>query len=189
MAKGILKGEKIRLRPLKQEDVPLVVKWNLHPEVLKWTANSISLDMKMKKAALANIENTAKRMRKNRKMFIIEIKDSRHWKPIGDCELSDIDKRNQNAIFSICIDPNYWRNGYGAEATKLLLDYAFKKMHLHRIESRVREYNKPSIAFHRKFGFVEEGCRKEAKFQNGRFWDRIIFRLLESEWENISKSQ
>ncbi len=187
MAKIILTGDKIRLRPLKQEDVPLVVEWNLHPEVLRWTANSGSLDMKMKKAALANIENTVKRMRKNRKMFIVEVKDGRRWKPIGDCELSDIDKWNQNAIFSICIDPNYWRNGYGAEATRLLLDYAFKKMRLHRIESRVREYNKPSIAFHRKFGFIEEGRKKEATFSNGRFWDRIIFRLLEPEWKNLVK--
>ncbi|MBU4057150.1 GNAT family N-acetyltransferase [Patescibacteria group bacterium] len=187
MARIILTGDKIRLRPLSKKDIPLTIKRNLDPKVLKWTAGSVSLDARIKRAASKKMEYFVKRRPKNDKIFIIEAKNGGRWEPIGNCGLSNINKWNHRAVFSICIDPDYWQRGYGTEATKLLLAYAFEKMHLHRIESHVREYNTPSIVFHRKFRFIEESRQKEAIFQNGRFWDRIIFRLLESEWENLDR--
>lgn len=182
MAKVILKGEKIRLRPLLKQDILLISKWNLDPRVLKLTANLAPLDVEIKQTAIKKMRNLVKKKLKKDKRFIIEAKSGRHWEPIGDCELS-VNKRNQSAVFSICVDPNCWSKGYGTEATSLLLAFAFKRMRLHRIESHVAEFNTQSIMFHEKFGFVKEGLQKEAIFTGGRFRDRIIFRLLESEWE------
>lgn len=190
MAKVILSGDKIRLRFLRQKDIPFIVKCNLDPKVLKWIANSVLLDPGIKKATVEKMKNLVKRRPKDDKIFIIEVKNGRRWKPIGDCELSHINKRNNNAIFSICIDPDHWLKGYGTEATKILFTYAFEKMHLHRIESHVTEYNEQSIKFHQRFGFAEECRQKEVTFRNGRFCDRIIFRLLRLEWEKrIKKSK
>lgn len=185
----ILKGKRIRLRPMSEQDILFIINSTFDPEVLKWTVNSDLLDIKIKKASIKNIKNLAKKKPKNQKIFIIEVKNGRFWEPIGDCGLSDINEWGRNAVFFISIIPHKvkWREGYGTEATKLLFSYAFEKMHLHRIESHVAEFNKPSIAFHKKFGFIEEAHQKETGFLNCRFWDRIIFRLLESEWEILAK--
>lgn len=187
MAKKILNGGKIRLRPLTKQDISFIIDSNFDPKVLKWTANSELPDLKTKKADIKSLKNRIKKKPKNQKIFIIEVRNGRFWVPIGDCGLSEINEWSRNAVFFISIIPHYWGEGYGTEATKLLFAYAFEEMHLHRIESHVAEFNTQSIAFHKKFRFIEEGRKKEAGFQNCRFWDRIIFRLLESEWEKLTK--
>jgi len=188
MAGVILKGGKIGLGLLRQEDIPFVIKRYSDPRVLRWIADSDTIDAKTKRSVIKKTKYLAEKKPKDDKMFIVKIKNGRRWESIGDCELLYINERDHSAVFSICIDPNHWLKGYGTEATKILFNYAFGKMHLHRIESHVAEYNIQSIGFHEKFGFIEEGRLKEALFRNGRFCDRIIFRLLESEWKKEKRN-
>ncbi len=189
MTGRILKGDKVRLRPLARKDIPFVINCHSDPRTLKRIANTDFLDLETKKAVTKKERNHIKNKPKDDKLFIIEAKVGGSWQLIGDCELARVNKRDQNAIFLIALIPSCWRKGYGTEAANLLLDYAFFKIGLHRIESHVMEYNAQSIAFHMSIGFARESRQKEAKFVNRKFYDRIIFRLLESEWKNLSKSR
>jgi len=81
-------------------------------------------------------------------------------------------------------DPNDRRKGYGQEALKLLLRFAFQEVNLHRINAQVPEYNRAAMNMFKKAGFVEDVRRREALNREGKRWDMIHLGLLRDEWES-----
>lgn len=73
--------------------------------------------------------------------------------------------------------------GYGSEALKLLLRYAFGELNLYRLCATVPEYNLAALRFFEKTGFIVEARRREALHRGGRRWDMIHLGFLREEWE------
>ncbi|MGV9141846.1 MAG: GNAT family N-acetyltransferase, partial [Promethearchaeota archaeon] len=73
--------------------------------------------------------------------------------------------------------------GFGTEASKLLVDYGFNTLNLHRIELDVFEFNKRAIKAYKKVGFIEEGRKRKSHFENGAYHDRIMMSILREEWK------
>jgi RimJ/RimL family protein N-acetyltransferase len=58
--------------------------------------------------------------------------------------------KNRNGRTDISIFPEYWNKGYGTEALKFVVDYAFRWLALHRVSLGVCESNKGAIASYQK---------------------------------------
>ncbi|MDZ7764675.1 MAG: GNAT family protein [Melioribacteraceae bacterium] len=101
---------------------------------------------------------------------------------VGEIKFNRIRWFNRKAEISLVIKKEYQKKGYGSEALYSVLNYAFNKMNLHRVEAEVIEYNKASIKLIRKFNFVEEGRLREAKYSDGKYWDIIRYGLLKKEF-------
>lgn len=101
---------------------------------------------------------------------------------VGQIKLSRIRWYNRKAEISLAVKKNYQKNGIGREALSLILNYAFNKMNLHRVEAEVIENNKPSLNLIKKFHFIEEGRLREAKYSNGKYWDILRYGLLKEEY-------
>jgi len=71
------------------------------------------------------------------------------------------------------------------QATRLILDYGFYQLNLHRIWSGALAFNERSIQLHKVVGFQEEGRQREAVFRNGEFHDIVMFGLLRDEWKRL----
>jgi len=105
------------------------------------------------------------------------------WRPIGNAGLHQIDHRHGTAEFGIMIGEADARGrGYGTEATRLMLDYAFTVLGLHNVMLRVYAYNLPAHRAYSKAGFREFGRRREAVRMGGRWWDVIYMECLASEF-------
>ena len=52
----------------------------------------------------------------------------------------------------------------------------------------VAEYNEAGIALLKKFGFVQEVCRRKALERDGRRWDLYAFGLLKDEWQSQARA-
>ena len=103
------------------------------------------------------------------------------WRPLGATALADIDQRHRTANFSIAIgEPADRGRGYGTEATRLALDYAFTALGLHSVMLFVYEYNLAGLRAYRKAGFREFGRRRQAQWMNGRLWDVLSMECLAS---------
>ena len=176
----MLKGKRVILRPIKRSDKELFLKWFNDLEVIK----NLTLYLPMTEVAEEKwIEDV---MKEQRPIFVIEaILPNRKRQPIGNCGLYNIRNKDRVATFGIAVgEKKFWGDGYGFEAARLLINYGFEFLNLHKIESRVWTFNKRSIKLHKKLGFVIEGRLREEKFIEGKYQDSLIFGLLKNEWSS-----
>jgi len=108
--------------------------------------------------------------------------------PIGNCNLRGVREHDKNGFFGIMIDKEYWGNGYGTEASILLINYGFLNLGLHKVTSSVLCVT-PNYGWklHKKLGFEEEGRFREARFKRGKWVDEVIFGLLRKRWEKLGQ--
>lgn len=75
---------------------------------------------------------------------------------IGVARLHHVDAAARSARYAIGLFRSEHRGrGFGQEATRLVLDYAFGALDLERVELRVLDFNHQAIACYRRCGFVE----------------------------------
>ena len=86
------------------------------------------------------------------------------------------------------IAPMYQRRGYGSEAAKAAMDYAFSHLMAHRVIATCQPENVAS------WGVMERiGMRREGHFQacikrdTGEWWDEYFYATLRHEWVNTGR--
>lgn len=105
------------------------------------------------------------------------------WRPVGNTDLRHIDWRHRTADFGIAIgEPDARGKGYGTEATRLMLDYAFNALGLNNVLLHVYEFNLAGRRAYEKAGFREFGRQREARWYGGRRWDVIYMDAIASEF-------
>jgi RimJ/RimL family protein N-acetyltransferase len=103
---------------------------------------------------------------------------------IGECSLRGIDHRHGTATFGILIGrKEYWSHGYGTEATRLMLDYAFRFLNLHNVKLRTAGFNTRGQRAYQKAGFKEMGRRRSSILLGGKRYDDIYMDCVADEFE------
>ncbi|KAH9838845.1 putative gnat family protein [Teratosphaeria destructans] len=82
----------------------------------------------------------------------------------------------------IDISRQYQGRGYGSEAIRWTLRWAFEYGNLHRVELSAFEWNEGARRLYERLGFVPEGRRRKALFYKGRYWDMVEMGMLAEEW-------
>jgi RimJ/RimL family protein N-acetyltransferase len=179
----MLKGKSVILRPVKRSDISYFLKWFNDQEVIQY----LCLYLPMTEMAEEKyIEELGTTRAKSDVRFVIEVIEGASTKPIGNCGLHEINAKDHSANFGIVIgEKDYWNKGYGTEATRLVINYGFQELNLHRISSAAFDFNERSIKLHKKVGFREEGRLREAMFKNGQYHDEVQFGILREEWRGL----
>lgn len=171
----MLRGERIALRALEREDLPRCHRWFNDEEVTRYLARNDPLSMAVEERWFEEMVTD-----KSRLVLAIEDEEGNH---IGNIGLHDIDLRNGTTTIGIVIgEKDMWGKGYGPEAMRLLLRYAFGDLRLYRVGSFVFDENLPSIRCHEKCNFVREGVRRGVLFRCGKHHDAILFGILRDEF-------
>jgi RimJ/RimL family protein N-acetyltransferase len=76
----------------------------------------------------------------------------------------------------------YWGKGYGTDAVRVLLRYAFTELNLRRVTLGVFAYNPRAIKSYEKAGFTVEGRLRQYIAREGQRHDMIIMGVLREEW-------
>lgn len=104
---------------------------------------------------------------------------------IGDIALKEIDYLNRKAKVDLSIFQTVYRGkGYGTEALRLIIDYSFDQLNLHRIGLDVYSFNKHARYVYEKLGFRQEGMLRKSIYSDGEYFDTIIMGLLKEEWNS-----
>lgn len=101
---------------------------------------------------------------------------------VGCCNLSYIDWRLKSAEFGIFLGKEFRNLGLGKEALKMMCDFGFKEMGLHKIWCEVFEGN-TSIDLYRRLGFKDEGVLRDNWFHEGKYGNSYVLSVLENEWK------
>lgn len=105
---------------------------------------------------------------------------------VGEIELDGIDAVVRNGWIGIGIgEREDWGKGYGTDAMRLLLNFAFAELNLNRLSLTVFAYNTRAIRCYERLGFVTEGREREWLNRDGRRWDMIYMGLMRAEWEAL----
>jgi RimJ/RimL family protein N-acetyltransferase len=179
----MLKGERVLLRPVKRSDISYFLKWFNDPEIVQYVGLYLPMTEMYEEKFIEDLGTTRAR---SDVYLTIEAVEGDSTKPIGSCGLHEINHKDRNALFGIAIgEKDYWNRGYGTEAAKLLINYGFQQLNLHRVSSYAFAFNEHSTNLHRKLGFREEGHQREAVFKNGRYHDHVMFGILREEWKGL----
>ena len=170
-------GERIYFRPIELADEPTLRLWRNDPEI--WATLLYIQPMN----ELREREWIEKLYKETHDVGLaICIKDGHRL--IGGCGIHKVEPVHRRAEFGILIgDREYQDQGYGTEATRLMVRYGFEEMNLNRIGLSVFADNLRGIRLYKKVGFVREGCVRQAYFRNGSYHDELLYGLLRSEWE------
>lgn len=101
---------------------------------------------------------------------------------IGQACLKGIRWINHKSEISMFIRKDMQTKGYGGQALKSIIEYAFNRLNLYRLEAEVIDGNTASVKLLLRNGFVEEGRLREAKYVNGKYKDLLRFGLLKAEF-------
>ncbi|MGF6375496.1 ribosomal-protein-alanine N-acetyltransferase [Clostridiales Family XIII bacterium PM5-7] len=105
-------------------------------------------------------------------------------KPIGKIYLSRIDMKEDSLdITRIYIADTALRGkGYGEEALRLILEFAFINLHMERVTIDHFEKNKPAASLYEKIGFTNEGLMRNAGKKNGKYVNLQLKSMLRAEY-------
>ncbi|MEZ4629641.1 MAG: GNAT family protein [Deinococcales bacterium] len=176
LEKPILTGEKIYLRPITPADAGAMFASLGDEESMYLTGTTQSFTLEQVEAFCERVAHADDRV----DYAICRLGDPQY---LGEVVLNEIDWDNHSAHFRTAISSNENRNkGYGQEAIKLILDYGFKSLKLHRIELEVYEFNPRALHVYEKLGFVKEGVLRDILYFKERYHNAVKMSLLANEW-------
>ena len=171
-------GERVRLRPPDEADLALFVRWFNDPEVRYWLSMSDGPEMTLESEREWYDEMRAD---PTRVIWCIETEEGR---PIGNLGLHAIDEAQGRATLGISIgEKGWWSRGYGTEAIRQVLRYAFAELGLRRVDLQVDEDNVRGIRCYEKCGFVREGLLRAHRLRQGQPVNMVVMGVLQDEFE------
>jgi RimJ/RimL family protein N-acetyltransferase len=133
----------------------------------------------------ADVDAFLRRLSEHLLGVLICIRDPSHptgITPIGYVKLSPTVLPHRNSMMSIQIAQAEQGKGYGAEAIKWALEWAFQAAGLHRVSIGCFSFNEGARRLYERLGFVVEGRTREAVWKNGGWHDLLEMGMLEGEW-------
>lgn len=80
------------------------------------------------------------------------------------------------------IRDQHWGKGYVPEALREVIRFAFEENDVYRFEAGCLKENTASARVLQKCGFTKEAELMEYQWHDGKLKDRVLYRLLRSEW-------
>lgn len=106
--------------------------------------------------------------------------------PVGLIGLLSIDFRNKKAEYYIALcERNYLGKGIAAEASRLLLKYAFSQLNLNRVYLYTETENMKAVKLYERLGFKQEGIIRQDIFSKGIYRDRYVYGITKKDFYGI----
>ena len=183
----ILEDERVVLRPLINADFNNLLSFAMNePELWKF-----SLVSGHGEAGLNNYIKIALEGRGALKEYPFIVYDKQKAAYAGSTRFYDIQLNQKTLQLGYTwYGSAFQGTGLNKHCKYLLLDFAFDKMQMERVEFRADNNNKRSIAAMKSIGCIEEGVlRSNTIKQDGNRRDSIVLSILKAEWENEVKDK
>ena len=178
----ILENERVLLRPLEKTDIQFLVPFAIdESDIWQFSPNPIGGEEGMKKYIDATIEL---RLEKKEYPFIVFDKAANRY--AGSTRFYDIQLQNLTTQLGYTwYGKDFRRTGLNRNCKLLMLEYAFEKWGMERVEFRAHVKNERSINAMKAIGCTVEGIlRSVSSSATGGRRDSIILSILKEEWFN-----
>jgi RimJ/RimL family protein N-acetyltransferase len=181
-AAPVLTGEHCALRELELADAPLLVPVLTAPEVTRFMSPPPATVERF-----AGFIEWSRREREAGRYLAFALVPHAQAAPVGVLQLRQLEPEFRTAEWGVAMAPQYWGAGLFLDAARLLLDFAFTELGVHRLEARAALANGRSQAAMRKLGAVQEGVlRRSLTTADGQRLDQVLWSLLDEDWRQLT---
>jgi RimJ/RimL family protein N-acetyltransferase len=172
MTDSVLQGQCVYLRRLERGDLDRTWEWLHRPDVYERLGVAVPFSHTGQEAWFQGLEQSRDKL----VFAVCRTGDNGH---IGNVSLDSIDLRHRNARLSVFIASDALRGkGYGSDALRVLVRYAFEYLNLHRLWCK-SDADSPDIArFYERAGFLREGTLREHEFHRGAYVDKALWGIV-----------
>lgn len=173
---GVMQSESVRLRPLQKADAPLLYEWIADHDLIIHNASFCPVSELNHETWIECI------MTKRSNLVIFVIEEIEGDRAVGTCQLVNINWIHRSAELQIRIgDAAHQSKGYCSEALRLLCEFGFTDLKMHRIYLHVLAVNRQAIRNYERCGFGQEGVLREAALIEGKWGDVIMMGHLKTD--------
>ncbi|ALC84165.1 acetyltransferase [Bacillus gobiensis] len=174
----MLSAKRITLRPVIEDDWEMRYRWLSDPDINKCPPSGTGIPLTpatVRERTLIYAKSDPSRVD-----FTVLQEDGT---AIGNAHLFNVNPWSRKAEFGVWLgEKSVWGQGYGTEVTRVLAEFAFMRLNLHKVYLSVDADNFGGIRCYEKAGFKKDGVLRDDVFKNGQYVDRIIMSLLKKEF-------
>jgi ribosomal-protein-serine acetyltransferase len=172
-----LPGERLTLRELRPSDAESLFTELGSPDVRRfmWAPPPNS-------AAFAKFIEWAHAERATGKYVCYGIVPKGETDAAGVFELRQLQPGFLRGELGFVMASRLWGRGVFPEGARLLLDFAFRTMKVHRIEARAAIDNARGNAALQKLGAQREGRLRDAFWRDDHYVDQFLWSILDTDW-------
>lgn len=178
-----LSTERLLLRKIRLTDAPDMFEYSKDPDVTKYLLWDPHPNVEHTRNYIDYLQD---RYRDGKYYdWAVILKNS--GKMIGTCGFSSISPEHRSAEVGYVLNPAFRGQGIAGEALSAVLDFAFRKMALNRVEAKCVEENASSERVMQKVGMTFEGIARSALLVKGEFKNIKIYSMLRSEYVRLKQ--
>jgi ribosomal-protein-alanine N-acetyltransferase len=175
----IIETPRLRLREFVEEDWPAVFAYQADPRYLTYYAWTQRTEAEVW-AFVAQFLTWQAAKPRHKFQLAITLRDGGPL--IGNCGIRLAEAGAQMGDLGYEISPAHWGRGYATEAAQAMVGFAFEGLHLHRVWGECVPENVVSRRVMEKLGMRCEGRLRQTRWYKGRWWDSLVYGVLEDEW-------
>jgi RimJ/RimL family protein N-acetyltransferase len=167
----MIAGEHIILRAFERDDAERCYRWMNDPNIVRTLKSRYPIAFQneiewLERAMQVSVSDSERH-------FAIERKEDRAH--IGNASIHDIDWVSRTAAFGLFVgEPSAWNRGFGTDAIRTLVRFAFEEMNLRKLNIDVFDYNDRAKHVLEAQGFVQEGRLRQQFYREGSYHDIVI---------------
>jgi RimJ/RimL family protein N-acetyltransferase len=101
---------------------------------------------------------------------------------IGIFQVRSTEPGFRTAEWGFALGSEFWGTGVFQEGARLVMDFTFGTIGVHRLEARAAIRNVRGNAALRKIGARQEGVLRKSFLRNGEYLDQALWTVLDEDW-------
>lgn len=178
-----IEGERVWLREFDIADAPAVQRWTGDPEVVQYVPLGPTDDAGARSYVAGLVSEATAAERDNYTLAVIERKTN---DLVGAVALTIDSQRHRRAELGYLLRRDRWGQGLASEASRLVVDFGFEDLGVHRVWAVCDPRNAASVGVLRKLGMQREGLLRDDLLIAGEWRDSELYAVLAGDWESAA---
>jgi RimJ/RimL family protein N-acetyltransferase len=174
-----LHTDRLLLREFVSADWPEVLAYERHPRYLQYSDWTDRTPDDVQRFVQMFLDQQAEQPRRK---FQLAVTLKASGRLIGNCGIRQAAAGAREADIGYELSPDHWGHGYATEAARAIVQFGFAELKVHRIWAWCIADNTASARLLERLGLKLEGRLREKEYFKGRWWDTLVYGILENEW-------
>ena len=102
--------------------------------------------------------------------------------PVGIFQARQLDPAFSIGEWGVALGSPFWGSGIFEASARLVMDFLFEEIGVHRLEARAAVQNGRANGAARKIGAVPEGVARQGLNCRGQYHDQLMWSILAEDW-------